>query len=103
MEQQFQCYGIHCICLIYKQTRNYNTQLPYIVHVGQYRSFNAEMLYLGLVAIAMVAQLVRSFASHAEDQMFESRSPPTKVIKTVSNRSTAERSAFDVNVKGFRR
>ena len=52
-------------------------KIPYIVHVGQYRSFNAEMLYLGLVAIAMVAQLVRAFVSHAKDQMFESRSPPT--------------------------
>ena len=61
------------------------------------------MLYLGLVAIAMVGQLVRAFASHAEDQMFEFRSPPTKVIKTVSNRLTAERSAVDVKVKSLRR
>ena len=68
---------LHLPYLQKKKPRNYTTQLPFIVYVGQYRFFNAEMLYLGLVAIAMVAQLVRAFALHAEDQTFESRSPPT--------------------------
>ena len=37
-----------------------------------------------LVSIVRVAHLVRAFASHAEDWVFESRPRQTKVVKTGS-------------------
>ena len=50
-----------------------------------------------------VAQMVRAFASHAEDLVFESQPRQTKVVKTGSDSSSAKLLATGVSVMGLQR
>ena len=50
-----------------------------------------------------MSQWVRAFAPQAEGWVFESQSRQTQVVKTVSDISTAKRSALGVSVTGPRR
>ena len=51
-----------------------------------------------LALVALVAQSVRPFASHAEGWVFKSQPRQTSVLKTFSDSSTAQRSAKGVSV-----
>ena len=60
-------------------------------------------LSIQFVDAAAVAQSVRAFGPQSEGLEFESQQRQTQVVKTGSDRCTAECSAVDVSVTGPRR
>ena len=65
--------------------------------------FLAVLCNSAAITAAAVAQWVRAFAPQAESWVFESRLRQTvKVVKTVSDSSTAKRLAIGVSVVGPR-